>query len=66
MGGKRKCDTGEHELNSADVNTHPLLLGTTRVCPLKLGDLLIIERDRSTTVPFFTDKVEPGRRLMTT
>src|SRR2546426_8851099 len=30
-----------------------------------LADLLIIEWDRSTTVPLFAHEVEPGRRLMT-
>jgi len=47
-------------------STHPLLLGTTRVCSLKLANLLIIERYRSATVPFFTHEVVPSRRLMTT
>jgi len=44
----------------------PLLLGTTSVCFLKLCDLLIIERDRRTPVPLFTDEVIPRRWLMTT
>lgn len=44
----------------------PLLPGTTKVCPLELGDLLIIERDRRTGVPLFTHKIEHSRRLMTT
>jgi hypothetical protein len=44
----------------------PLLLGATKVCSLKHANLLIIERDRSTTVPLFTHEVEPSRRLMTT
>src|SRR2546426_6942055 len=38
------------------VHTHPLLLGTTSVCPLKLADLLIIEWDRRTAMPLFTDR----------
>src|SRR2546425_2201250 len=47
------------------VHTHPLHLGTTSVCPLKLADLLIIEWDRRTAMPLFTHEVEPSRRLMT-
>ena len=52
--------------NSIPQKFIPIPYLTTRVCPLKLGDLLIIEREGSTTVPFFTDEVEPGRELMTT
>ncbi len=43
-----------------------LLLRATKVCLLNLGDLLIIERDRSTAVPLFADEVKSRRRLMTT
>jgi len=43
-----------------------LLLGTTSVGPLELGDLLIIERDGSTAVPLLTHEVESSGGLMTT
>src|SRR6478752_875070 len=43
-----------------------LLFHTTSVCPLKLPDLLIVDRERSTTVPLFTHEIELRRRLMTT
>src|SRR5215475_12375613 len=42
-----------------------LLLPTAKVCLLKLCDLLIIDRERSTAVALFTHEVELCRRLMT-
>src|ERR1043166_650146 len=47
-------------------NWRCLLLDATSVRPLKLGDLLVIERDRSAPVPLFAHEVESGRRLMAT
>ena len=43
-----------------------LLLGATRVCTLKLGNLLIIQRYRSTPVRPFANKVVLRSRQMTT
>src|SRR5215471_2515704 len=42
-----------------------LLLLTAKVCLLKLCNLLIIDRERSTAVALFTHEVELCRRLMT-
>src|SRR6478736_6062982 len=42
-----------------------LLLRTAKVCLLKLCDLLIVDRERSTAVALFTHEVELRRRLMT-
>src|SRR2546422_10640380 len=54
------------ELRRESRNWRCLLLDATSVRPLKLADLLVIERDRSAPVPLFAHEVEPGRRLMAT
>src|SRR6476659_3404448 len=43
-----------------------LLLRTAKVCLLKLCDLLIVDRERSTAVTLLAHEVELRRRLMTT
>jgi hypothetical protein len=43
-----------------------LLLVTAKVGLLDLGNLLIIERDRSAAVPLFAHEVKSRGRLMTT